>query len=137
MMLVVEEAPEYGDQCIENRYSSIEWQFGYLRCRQFSIRVAELDDGLVVVCRVLVCKHAVVACLLDLIFDRLRVLQMYCVGEDKVPGFLGRIGCQNELADVLFFAEPVFDLLFLADTDFLYRMSDYRSTALHKQLFHT
>lgn len=44
---------------------------------------------------------------------------MYCVGEYKVLGLLSRIGCQNELSDVLFFAEPVFDLLFLADADFL------------------
>lgn len=44
---------------------------------------------------------------------------MYSIGEDEVPGLLGRIGRQDELADVLFFAEPIFDLLFLADADFL------------------
>lgn len=136
-MLVVEEAPEHGNQCIENRYSSVEWQFGYLGCRKLSIRVAEFDDGRVVVGGILVCKHAVVTCLLDLVFDRLRILQMYCIGEYEVLGFLGRVGCQNELSDVLFFAEPVFDLLLLTDTDFLRSMSEIRSTTVHKKLSHT
>ena len=62
---------------------------------------------------------------------------MYCVGEDEVPGLLGRIGCQNELADVLFFAEPFFDLLLLADANFLCGMSDHRSSTPYKQLSRT
>lgn len=60
---------------------------------------------------------------------------MYSVGEDEVPGLLGCIGCQDELADVLFFAEPIFDLLFLADADFLQATSENRSTTLHKSVF--
>lgn len=136
-MLVVEKAPEHGDQCIEDRYPSIEWQFGYLGCRELSIRVAKFYDSRIVVCGILVCKHAVVTCLLDLVFDRLRILQMYCVGEDEVLGFLGRVGSQNKFSDVLFFAEPVFDLLLLADTDFLCSMSEIRTTTVHKKLSHT
>lgn len=62
---------------------------------------------------------------------------MYCVGEYEVLGFLGRIGCQNELSNVLFFAEPVFDLLLLADSDFLCSMSEIHSTTAHKKLSHT
>lgn len=92
-MLVVEEAPENGDQCVENRYSSVERQFGYLGGWELAKSVAEFDDGSVVVRRVLVRKNAVVACLLDLIFDRLGILQVYCVGEYEVLGLLGRIGC--------------------------------------------
>lgn len=136
-MLVVEEAPEHGDQRIENRYSSIEWQFGYLSCRELSVRVAEFDDRGVVVCGVLIREHTVVACLLDLVLDRLSIFQVYCVSEYEVLGFLGRIGCQDELSDVLLFAEPVFDLLLLADTDFLCSMSDTLPTTIHKQLCHT
>lgn len=49
---------------------------------------------------------------------------MYCVSEYEVLGFLGGVGCQNELSDVLFFAEAVFDLLLLAYPDFLCSVSD-------------
>lgn len=62
---------------------------------------------------------------------------MYCVGEDEVLGFLGRVGSQNKLSNVLFFAEPVFDLLLLADTDFLCSMSETSTTTIHKKLSHT
>lgn len=136
-MLVVEEAPEHDDQRIENRYSSIEWQFGYLGCRELSIRVAKFDDSGVVVCGVLVRKHAVVARLLDFVLDRGSIFQVYSVSEDEVLGLLGRIGCQDELSDVLLLAEPVFDLLLLADTDFLSSMSATLSTTVHKQVSHT
>lgn len=118
-MLVVKEAPEHGNQCVENGYSSVEWQLRYLGGWKLSKGVAEFDDGRVVVGGVLVREHAVVAGLLDLIFDRLGIFQVYCVGEYEVLGLLGRIGCQNKLSDVLFFTEPILDLFFLADADFL------------------
>lgn len=119
MMLVVKETPEDYYQSISNRNSSIEWQLGYLCSRKLSECIAELDDGIIFIGGVFLGKHAVVTRLLDIVLDRLGVLQMHRLAEDQALGLLGRVLIQDIISNVLLITEAGFDEGRVTDSDFL------------------
>lgn len=90
-MLVVEEAPEDSHEKVEDSYSPVEGQLGDLGTRQLAVCVTEFDDGLVVGRSVLVREDTVVARVLDIVLDRLRVFQVDGLGLNQVLGLVCRI----------------------------------------------
>ena len=85
-VLEVQETPECQHQGVQDGDAAIEWQLGDLCSRELSIGVPELDKRLVLIGRILVREHAVVASVLDLVLDWGRFLEMDGVGEDNVLG---------------------------------------------------
>lgn len=119
VVLVVEEAPENSHEEIEDRYSSIKRQLGDLGTRKLAISIAELSDGRILARSELVREDTVIASIFDVVLDRLRVLQVDGLGEDQVLGFLSRVWREDELSNILLFAESGLDVLLLADSSFL------------------
>lgn len=122
MVLVVKKPPVSSHEKVEKRYSSIKGQLGDLGARKLAIRVPKLDDSLVVGNSEFVRKHTVVPGILDVIFDRfvrLRIFQVDGLGEDQVLGLISGVGREEELSDVVRFAEPGLDVFFLTYSSFL------------------
>lgn len=135
-MLIVEEAPENSHEEVENGDPSIEGELGYLGTRQLAICIAEFYHSLVVARSILVCEDAVVTSVFDVIFNRLRVLEVNGLGENQVLGLLCRIRRQDKLSNVGLVAESGLDILLFTDTSFLCTELDYPVLPLLR-LFHT
>lgn len=118
-MLIVKETPIDSHKEIEERDPSIERQFGNLCSWELAISVPEFDDSLVCARGVLIRQNTIVTGVFDVVFDGTRVFQMYGLGEDQVLGLLCGVGRQDELPDVVGFAESGLDILLLANTSFL------------------
>lgn len=73
MVLVVEEAPVDSHKEVKERNSSIKRQFGNLGSWELAISIPEFNDGFVIPCSELVRENTVVAGILNVIFDGLRV----------------------------------------------------------------
>lgn len=90
-MLVVEEAPKDSHKEVEDGYASIKGQLGDLGTRQLAVCIAEFDDSLVVGRSVLVREDTVVARVLDIVLDRLRVFEVDGLSLNQVLGLDCRI----------------------------------------------
>ena len=115
-MLVVHEPPKDCHQSIQNRHSSVEWQlWDDGRC-QLAVGVAELDDGIKLVCSAVdLCKDAVIAGILDRVLDGRRGIEVHGRRLDLVVGFRGNVAGRDELALLVLVAVLVLDGLRGAD----------------------
>lgn len=82
-VLIIQETPEYGDQSIKDRHSTIEGQLGNLSGLKLAIGVAVLDNGIVFLSVVLARQDTVVTGLLDGIVDRGGLVEVDGLGEDQ------------------------------------------------------
>lgn len=119
MVLIVKKAPINSHEEVEERYPSIKRQLGNLSSRKLAIRVPKLDNSLVLGSSEFVRKHTVVTSILNVVFVRLCVFQVDRFGENQVLGQFGGVGREDELSNVVRFAESGLDVLFLTYSSFL------------------
>lgn len=93
------------DNCVDDSQATIKRELRDLRSWKFTVRVSELDHGLVVHAGVSVRAHTIESSLFDRIIDGRGIIEVDCFGNDGKFGGLGDIRGKNERTDFVFRAE--------------------------------
>lgn len=114
-MLIVKEAPESSHNCVRDRHGTVEGQLGDLCRSQLSVRVSELNNGIVLNAIIRHREHAVVSRLLNHVVCRWRIVQ---IDRNRLNFALRNIRCirlEQPLALLLLSTQLRFDILVIAD----------------------